>query len=431
MEVAVRDSFLGLACVNSNGRTGAEIVVGQIDGGRLNSLAVHGELAGVKDVQGAVLQGSLDLGDLLGSAFGNLGSQISDGDSAVLVALGPILRDVASGSALEQLLVADRPDVGGGGQSGGGGGGQHINVVADGVADGAGVLLLLGGGGSAGGVSVLTDDNGTVGDQSLGSSAFLVDVEPGVGVHNFHLDVGVNALHAEEEGGVAGNDLGIAEGADVADLDLAVSGEAVGLGFGGQGAGLDQLLDLHTGNNAGNVAALVHGGEGVVEVVQVGNGSKVAGHGNKVDIGVLLGFLNHVGLVTVGVRDDQVAALTDQVLGGIGGFAALGNLVFPDDLVIADAQLGSSFFNAVDVSGAVALGFVAQNDGADLQTGIGVVSVVSIVSSGGTVAAGGSRAAGSGGTAGCHAEHHRGGQQNAHQFLHVCVSSLKSVKRLR
>lgn len=79
---------------------------------------------------------------------------------------------------------------------------------------------------------MLADDDRTVGDQGLGGSALLVDVEPGVGVHDLHLDIGVNALDAQEEGGVAGDDLGVVVGADVADLDLAVSGEAVRLGLG-------------------------------------------------------------------------------------------------------------------------------------------------------------------------------------------------------
>ena len=273
---------------------------------------------------------------------------------------------------------------------------------------------------------MLADDDRTVGDQGLGGSALLVDVEPGVRVHDLHLDIGVDALNAQEEGGVAGNDLGVVVSADIADLDLAVSSEAVRLGLGGQGAGLDQLLDLHTGNHTGDIAALVHRGEGVVEVVAAGDGSKVTGHGNKVDIGVLLSLLDHVGLVAVGVGDDQVAALTDQVLCCIGGLAALGDLVLPDDLVVAHAQLGSGLLDAVDMCGAVALGLIAQDDDADLDIRrcVRAAALGSGRGAGGT--AGGS---GSGGTAGGQAEHHRGGQQNTHQFLHVCCSSLLCVRK--
>ncbi len=49
--------------------------------------------------------------------------------------------------------------------------------------------------------------------------------------------------------------------------------------------------------------------------------------GHKVDVRVLLGFLFHVGLMAVGVGDDQVAALADKVLGCVGGDAALSDLV--------------------------------------------------------------------------------------------------------
>ena len=52
--------------------------------------------------------------------------------------------------------------------------------------------------------------------------------------------------------------------------------------------------------------------------------------------------------MAVGVRDDQVAALADKVLGCVGGDAALSDLILPDDLVIGHAQLGGSFLDAVD-----------------------------------------------------------------------------------
>ena len=72
-------------------------------------------------MQAAVLQRSLNLGDLLGGAVGNFGAKVGDGDSAILIALAPILQDAAGLRTLEQLLVVDLPDVGGGGQGSGGG----------------------------------------------------------------------------------------------------------------------------------------------------------------------------------------------------------------------------------------------------------------------------------------------------------------------
>ena len=87
MEVTVRDSLLGLALVDSNGRTGAVIIVGQVNRSGGNSLAANGELAGVEDMQAAVFQSSLDLSDLLGGAVSALGAKVGDGNSAILVAL--------------------------------------------------------------------------------------------------------------------------------------------------------------------------------------------------------------------------------------------------------------------------------------------------------------------------------------------------------
>lgn len=132
---------------------------------------------------------------------------------------------------------------------------------------------------------MLTNDHAAVCNQSFGSSAFLVDIEPGVGVHNFHGNIGVNALHAQEECSVAGNNLSIVVSADIADLDLAVSGKAVGLGFRGQGAGLNQFLQLHTGNNTGNIAALINIGESVLEVIQAVRAAKSPAMETKVTSG--------------------------------------------------------------------------------------------------------------------------------------------------
>ena len=105
VEVTVGDSLLGLTLVHGNRAASAEIVVGQVDGGGGDLRAVDGELAGVEDMQAAVLQRSLNLGDLLGGAVGNFGAKVGDGDSAILIALAPVLRDVAGLRTLEQLLV--------------------------------------------------------------------------------------------------------------------------------------------------------------------------------------------------------------------------------------------------------------------------------------------------------------------------------------
>ena len=86
VEVTVGDGLLGLTLVHGNRAAGAEIVVGQVDGGGGDLRAVDGELAGVKDMQAAVLQRSLNLGDLLSGAVGDLGAKVGDGNSAILIA---------------------------------------------------------------------------------------------------------------------------------------------------------------------------------------------------------------------------------------------------------------------------------------------------------------------------------------------------------
>ena len=109
MEVTVGDGLLGLALIDSHRRTGAEIIVGQVDGGGGDFLAVNGEFAGVEDMQAAVLQRSLNLGDLLGGAVGNLGAKVGDGDSDFLINLGDLLSAVPSATSGPRSVMATAP----------------------------------------------------------------------------------------------------------------------------------------------------------------------------------------------------------------------------------------------------------------------------------------------------------------------------------
>ena len=89
-EVTISDGFLGIALVHSNRGTGGVIIESQVDGSGGNSLTVDGELAGIKHMQAAIFQGCFHFGNLLGSAFGNFGAKVSDGNSAFVVTLGPV-----------------------------------------------------------------------------------------------------------------------------------------------------------------------------------------------------------------------------------------------------------------------------------------------------------------------------------------------------
>ena len=174
-----------------------------------------------------------------------------------------------------------------------GAGGLGGAVVGD-VGDAGG----LAGGGSAHGVGVLADEDAAVADQLL--RAFLLGglIVPGTGEGHFHGGAGADGAGAQEEGGVAGDDLGVGEGADIADLGL----------LGGDLAALDHLVELQTGSDTGQVTALIDGGEGVVvvgETLGVGLG---AGGVAELHVGVLLGGLDHVVLMAEGVGEDDVAA---------------------------------------------------------------------------------------------------------------------------
>ena len=127
--------------------------------------------------------------------------------------------------------------------------------------------------------------------------------------------------------------------------------------------------------------------------------------------------------MAVGVGNDQVAALTNEVLGGIGALGAFRNLVLPDDLVIGDAKLGGGILDALHVCSGVALSLIANENNANLQV---AGSFVVGSRGGGGVSCGGTGLAGSGRTAGGQGEHHHSGQQNAQQFFHVLIApSLK------
>src|SRR5699024_413928 len=120
-----------------------------------------------------------------------------------------------------------------------------------------------------GGVGVLADDDAAVGHQGVGGLALSGGIIPGVGVLDLHVGLRDDGLDAQEEGGVAADHLGVGVGAHIAHLGV------------GDGAVSHQLLELHAGHHAGDVAGLVGVGEDVLEVVQPGYTGLVAGAGHK------------------------------------------------------------------------------------------------------------------------------------------------------
>ena len=212
---------------------------------------------------------------------------------------------------------------------------------------------------------MLADDDAAVSDQSLGSLVLSGDVEPGVGVLHLHGDIGNDALHAKEERGVARDDFCVRISADIADLDLAVSILVLVFDL----AFVDELLQLHTGDDAADVAGFIDAGEGVVEVVEARSLGGIAGHCNKLHIGIFLSSLQAEGLMAVGVGDDDLAALVNAVDASVIAGLVFADGVFPDDVVLADAQNLGGFLDTLDMGVGVAFVFVADQNDADLDVG--------------------------------------------------------------
>src|SRR5699024_10469158 len=132
--------------------------------------------------------------------------------------------------------------------------------------------------------------------QGGGGGSLLRGVGPAVHVLDLHSHAGAHALGAQVEGGVAGDHLGEGEGGHVADDGL----------VGGDGALVDELLQLHAAGHAGQVAALVDVGEGVVGVGQIVHSGGLVGAGDELNLRIVGGHLEHVGLKAVGVVDDDL-----------------------------------------------------------------------------------------------------------------------------
>ena len=251
---------------------------------------------------------------------------------------------------------------------------------------------------------MLADDDAAAGHQGVGSLGLGGDVEPGVGVGHVHDHVLNHGLDAQEEGGVAGDDLGIGISADVADLDVAILVEVLG----GEGVVGEQLSDLHAGDHAGDVAGLIDLGEGVGEVVQAGAVRGVAGHGDELNLRELGSGLLAVGLMAVAVGEHHVAARVGQVGGGVVAGGVLSDGVLPDDVLGGNAQDLGGLLDALDVRVGVALVLVADEDHANLQGG-GIAGELELGSGGGN---------GNFGHRGC-AQHQDGSQDQCKNLFHL------------
>lgn len=212
---------------------------------------------------------------------------------------------------------------------------------------------------------MLADQDAAVLDQLL--SAFLLGglIVPAAGEGHFHSGSGADGASAQEEGGVAGDNLGIGEGANVAHLGL-VSGD---LAF------RDHLVELHTGGNTGQIAALIDGGESVVIVGQALGVSADTGGVAELDVGELLGGLDHEGLVAKAVGEDDVAALLSQLGGSVVALLAFGNVLLDEVVfILHQAQGLAGFLGGVDEVEVIGGVLIVQGDETHLDLlGLGVV----------------------------------------------------------
>ena len=95
----------------------------------------------------------------------------------------------------------------------------------------------------------------------------------------------------------------------------------------------------------------------------------------ELDLGELLGSLDHVILMAEGIGEDDVAARIGQLAGGIVALLAFGNVGPEDVLVLGQAQSSHGFLGAVHEVQVVGGVFVVQEDEAQLHVRNGSLSL--------------------------------------------------------
>ena len=194
-------------------------------------------------------------------------------------------------------------------------------------------------------------------NQSLSGFLFQSHIAPAVGVADFHGNGGALAAGAQEEGGEAGNHFGEGESAHVADLGI----------FSSDGAVLDHLSQLHTGDHAADVAGFVHRVEVVMHVGQFAVHRGVAGGVAELNVGIFGSGLEHIALMAEAGGENDIAALLRQVDGGFIGVFGLGHVVLAQHLIVGDAQSSLSFLQTIEVVGGITFVFITDGDVADFD----------------------------------------------------------------
>lgn len=146
-------------------------------------------------------------------------------------------------------------------------------------------------------------------------------------------------------------------------------------------AAVSQLLDLHAGNNACDIAGFEDFRKCVMEVRKAGSLGRVARHGDDLDFRMLLCRLLGKGLMTVGVGENDLAALVDAVDDGIIAGFILRDTVFPDSVgALIQAKLTHGLLNPDNVCIGIAFVFIADQNKASLEICVGRATAAIIFS---------------------------------------------------
>ena len=246
---------------------------------------------------------------------------------------------------------------------------------------------------------MLADQLAAALDQLLGAFLLQSLIVPAAGEGHIHGDGGADGLGTQIEGGVAGNHFGVGEGTHIAHLGL----------FSLDVAGLDHRVQLHTGSDTGQIAALIDGGESVVVVGQTLGVSAGTGAVAELHLGVLLGDLDHVRLMTEAVGKDDVAAGVHQISGDLGALLGLAHVGLDEVILILDqTQVGAGFLGGIDEVLVIGGVFIMQGDEADLDLGA-LGGGLGVVTSGILLL-----------TAGHQAQSHDQGEEHCKELFHSC-----------
>ncbi len=147
-----------------------------------------------------------------------------------------------------------------------------------------------------------------------------------------------------------------------------MSAHIADLGFAGL-AVFKHGLQAHSGYDAGDIAGLINVVKIVAEIVQARGLRACARRVAEEDLGIFRSGLFNIALVSEAIGEDDIAALLDKINCRVIALLVLRDGIFEDKVLFSYAQIFDGVSNAFDVSVAVALVFVADEYGADLELG--------------------------------------------------------------